>query len=201
MTNIGTTRSSVAYLIEVMVKIAQELDREQEDMGRTEKRLQNRRIASLTNDNPPLPNFSHFHSYFRPDPDGNTREGDLRKAFFMAYKDEQCEYLKLTSLRRQVADGREVVSAMFVIPYPPGFPVLVPGQVINDELMEFMQALDTREIHGYRAELGFRVFTQAALGEVEKTGTSRSRAADSHRVVDSRPIEDSDALHRSPEAT
>ncbi len=201
MTNIGTTRSSVAYLIEIMVKIAQELERDQEDRGRTEKRQMARRVASLTNDNPPLPNFSHFHAHFRPDPESDTPEGDLRKAFFMAYKDEQCENMKLASVRRQVAEGREVVSAMFVIPYPPGFPVLVPGQVINDELMEFMQVLDTREIHGYRPDLGFRVFTQEALGEVQTSARRGSTPADSHRVVGGRPVEDGDALHRSPEAT
>jgi hypothetical protein len=31
------------------------------------------------------------------------------------------------------------------------------------DAIEFMQALDTREIHGYRPETGYRVFTQAAL--------------------------------------
>jgi arginine decarboxylase len=81
----------------------------------------------------------------------------------MSYKDEFCEYVKLNGLRRLIANGRDVVSAMFVIPYPPGFPVLVPGQVISEEIMAFMQALDTREIHGYRPELGFRVFTEKAL--------------------------------------
>ena len=52
---------------------------------------------------------------------------------------------------------------MFVIPYPPGFPILVPGQVISKEILGFIEALDTREIHGYRPELGFRVFTDEAL--------------------------------------
>jgi arginine decarboxylase len=52
---------------------------------------------------------------------------------------------------------------MFVIPYPPGFPILVPGQVISREILAFIEALDTREIHGYRAELGFRVFTDQAV--------------------------------------
>ena len=62
---------------------------------------------------------------------------------------------------------------MFVIPYPPGFPVLVPGQVISEEIMAFMQALDTREIHGYRPELGFRVFTEKALlATAGTTGTT-----------------------------
>ena len=38
MTNIGTTRSSVAYLIEVLVKIAQELE-EAEDSSPAERRI------------------------------------------------------------------------------------------------------------------------------------------------------------------
>jgi arginine decarboxylase len=85
----------------------------------------------------------------------------------MAYKDELCEYIKLGSLRRQIANGRQVVSATFVIPYPPGFPVLVPGQVISEEIMVFMQALDTREIHGYDPDFGFLVFTEKALAVPE----------------------------------
>ena len=48
-------------------------------------------------------------------------------------------------------------------PYPPGFPILVPGQVISREIIDFMRALDVKEIHGYRPELGLRVFTEAAL--------------------------------------
>lgn len=163
MTNIGTTRSSVAYLIEVLVKIAQELDETLEEMSPIERRLHQQKIKSLTEDNPPLPDFSYFHPFFRSHPEIPTREGDLRKAFFMSYKDSLCEYLKLPTVRKQSAAGREVVSAMFVIPYPPGFPVLVPGQVISEGTLAFMQALDTREIHGYRPELGFRVFTEAAL--------------------------------------
>jgi arginine decarboxylase len=55
--------------------------------------------------------------------------------------------------------GREVVASSFVIPYPPGFPILVPGQVISGEILTFMRALDVKEIHGYRPELGLRVFT------------------------------------------
>jgi arginine decarboxylase len=67
-----------------------------------------------------------------------------------------------------MATGREVVSASFVTPYPPGFPVLVPGQIISDEILDYMRALDVKEIHGYRPEYGFRVFTEAALGGPER---------------------------------
>ncbi len=58
------------------------------------------------------------------------------------------------------------MSSKFVIPYPPGFPVLVPGQVISPEIVEFMLALAIDEIHGYRPELGLAVFTDAALVSV-----------------------------------
>jgi arginine decarboxylase len=63
---------------------------------------------------------------------------------------------------------------MFVIPYPPGFPVLVPGQVISADTIEYMQALDTREIHGYRPETGYWVFTQAALDPGQETPAAAS---------------------------
>ena len=56
-----------------------------------------------------------------------------------------------------------MVSGMFVTPYPPGFPILVPGQVVTTDILAFMSALDTREIHGYLPEFGFRVFTEASL--------------------------------------
>jgi len=55
--------------------------------------------------------------------------------------------------------------ATFVTPYPPGFPILVPGQILSREILEFMQVLDTREIHGYRADIGYRVFTRESVRE------------------------------------
>jgi arginine decarboxylase len=42
------------------------------------------------------------------------------------------------------------VSATFVTPYPPGSPVLIPGQVFSKEIVSFMRGLNTPEIHGYR---------------------------------------------------
>jgi arginine decarboxylase len=55
------------------------------------------------------------------------------------------------------------VSATFVTPYPPGFPVLVPGQVVSREILQFMRDLDTPEIHGYLPEFGYRVYTEKAI--------------------------------------
>lgn len=165
MTNIGTTRSSVAYLIEVLVQIARELDETIEDSNPVERALFERRVKSLAEEQPPLPDFSRFHDAFRPADGTGTPEGDIRSAYFLAYDDASCEYLGLDdgAIDAAMASGREVVSSSFIIPYPPGFPILVPGQVVSNEILRFMRALDVKEIHGYRRELGLRVFTEAAL--------------------------------------
>ena len=165
MTNIGTTRSSVAYLIEVLVDIARELDERLDDAGGMERKSFESRVRSLMQELPPLPDFSRFHEAFRTSDGSGTPEGDIRTAFFLAYDEGRCEYFLLhdDSLEREMDAGRELVSTSFIIPYPPGFPILVPGQVISREILAFMRALDVKEIHGYQPELGLRVFTEAAL--------------------------------------
>ncbi|MGL1834955.1 hypothetical protein ACKVEX_15275 [Rhodocyclaceae bacterium SMB388] len=64
------------------------------------------------------------------------------------------------------------------IPYPPGFPILVPGQVISQEIVTFMRALDVKEIHGYRTELGLRIFTEEALARLQPTEVKALAVAD-----------------------
>ncbi|MHA6323619.1 aminotransferase class I/II-fold pyridoxal phosphate-dependent enzyme [Roseivivax sp. CAU 1753] len=167
MTNIGTTRSSVAYLIEVLVEIANDLDELLDDASKMERRSFDKRVKNLIEDVPPLPDFSRFHDAFRAGKD--TPEGDIRTAFFLAYEEDNCDYLDLDdALLKRLEDGEEMVSATFIIPYPPGFPILVPGQVISVEILAFMRALDVSEIHGYRPDLGLRVFTPKALKNIKK---------------------------------
>ncbi|MDB6177129.1 beta-eliminating lyase-related protein [Paracoccus sp. Z330] len=161
MTNIGTTRSSIAYLIEVLISIAKDLEDLLDDASKMERRAFDARVKSLVEQVPPLPDFSRFHAAFRQ---GGTSEGDIRSAFFLSYNEDNCDYLDLDqALREKLEAGEELVSASFIIPYPPGFPILVPGQVISREILTFMRALDVSEIHGYRPDLGLRVFTAAAL--------------------------------------
>ena len=59
-------------------------------------------------------------------------------------------------------------SILFVIPYPPGFPILVSGQAISRDVIAFVRALDVKEMHDYRAELGLRVFTVGVLAQSVK---------------------------------
>jgi len=166
MTNIGTTRSSVAYLIEVLVKIARELEEKHSEMSLNERALHETAVLRLTNPSAPLPDFSSFHSAFRSDPaaDGeDTPEGDVRRAFFLAYDDSLCEYLMPEQIQEKLESGQEVVSATFVTPYPPGFPVLVPGQTFSQQILQYMGSLDTSEVHGLRADRGYRVYIDKAL--------------------------------------
>jgi arginine/lysine/ornithine decarboxylase len=58
-----------------------------------------------------------------------------------------------------------MVSANFVIPYPPGFPIMVPGQVIAQDTIDFMRKLDVKEIHGYDQALGLKLIVPQVLGE------------------------------------
>ena len=65
MTNIGTTRSSVAFLVEVLVKIARELDERISEMGLGERSRFEQRVHRLTTASAPMPDFSGFHPAFR----------------------------------------------------------------------------------------------------------------------------------------
>ena len=78
MTNIGTTRSSVAYLIDTLTRIAKELEDEHEDSSPAERAVLAQRVHGLTHDLPDLPDFSRFHDRFRPDPGAGTPAGSDR---------------------------------------------------------------------------------------------------------------------------
>ncbi len=149
MTNIGTSRSSVAYLIEVLVKIAEQFEQER-SLG-----LDHRTTAVQPGEAlPSLPDFSRFADRFQR----GAGAGDVRQAYYGSYDPTACEFLSSAQVRRRLESGDEVVSANFVTPYPPGFPVLVPGQVFTLGILDYMDALDTREIHGYSESTGYRVF-------------------------------------------
>jgi arginine decarboxylase len=165
MTTIGTTRSSVAYLIEVLVTIARELDNQIIDMSPAERAAHERAVQRLTSPSAPLPDFSGFHPSFAGSPAGDqgTPEGDVRRAFYLSYNDSYCEYLTPEEAEQRVENGEQVVSTTYVTPYPPGYPVLVPGQVFSPQILAFMRSLDTPEVHGYRPDLGYRVYVDKAL--------------------------------------
>ena len=108
--------------------------------------------------------FSEFDSEFRLD--CCNYFVDMRAAFYAGYNDDFRQLVLLGAAGRRLAYGNTLVSTTFVVPYPPGFPVLVPGQVISKEILYFLAQLDVKEIHGYNPDLGLSVFTEAALARL-----------------------------------
>jgi len=160
MTNINNTRSDIAYVIKVLADISRDLDGRLRNGGDTEeKQIFDARVKALCHDVPDLPNFSRFEDTFRSNPKSKTSEGDMRAAFYRAYESENCEHIGLNSkeIDERLRKGPDLVSANFVIPYPPGFPIMVPGQVISPEIVTFMRKLDVKEIHGYHAAAGLKL--------------------------------------------
>jgi arginine decarboxylase len=201
-TNINNTRSDAAHLIAVLGRLATEIERRQSTSSEDQRATFKSRVRDLVQDVPDLPNFSRFHDAFRSDPDGTTPEGQMREAFFMAYRDENCEHVKLTSaeIDKRLENGPELVSANFVIPYPPGFPIMVPGQVIDRATITFMRKLDVKEIHGYHAAAGLKVLKPDVLAARQKAAGQAARAAGT-RVGVPAGVDGDATKHREPATT
>jgi arginine decarboxylase len=156
--NINNTRSDVAHLIRVLLEISHSLDKKLEQGDGTRQNFA-ARVKSLMTDVPDLPNFSCFADAYRGNAGKSTPEGDMRTAFYGAYDAAHCEHVQLagSEIDDRLKHGPAMVSANFVIPYPPGFPILVPGQVVTPETVEFMRKLDVKEIHGYDEARGLKL--------------------------------------------
>ena len=165
--NINNTRSDVAQLIHVLLEISTKIEHDLSRSGEEGARQFAERVNSLMTDVPDLPNFSHFHESYRQDVDGVAVEGDIRTAFFQSWNPDNSEYVGLFSEEcdRRLKEGPPMVSAKLVIPYPPGFPILVPGQVISKEIIDFMRKLDVKEVHGYEASRGLQLLKLNAISQ------------------------------------
>src|SRR6201997_2415009 len=174
---IGVTWSSVHYLLDVLRRIATDFERSQSIGGKDDLALQQRRVEEITEDLPHLPDFSEFDIAFRPA--DACKFGDMRAAFYAGYEEADREYVQIGTAGRRLAEGRRLGSTTFVVPYPPGFPVLVPGQVVSKEIVYFLAQLDVKEIHGYNHDLGLSVFTEAALARMEAQRSAATAAVGS----------------------
>ena len=180
MTNIGTTRSSVAFLVEVLVKHrhASSIERISEmSLGEREHFEQAVLPADRTSGAAAATSAASTRRSAITAAREPTPEGDVRRAFYLSYDDTNCEYLMGEQIDEKLDAGIDVVSATFVTPYPPGFPVLVPGQVFSREILQFMRDLDTTEIHGYEPNFGYRVYTEKAI---EMVGAAAGLPSNGH---------------------
>jgi arginine decarboxylase len=174
---IGVTWSSVHYLLDVLRRVATDFDRVQKAASAADWALHDRHVEEITEDLPHLPDFSEFDIAFRPV--DACAFGDTRSAFYAGYEESDREYVLIGTAGRRLAEGKTLVSTTFVVPYPPGFPVLVPGQVVSKEIIYFLAQLDVKEIHGYNPELGLSVFTPEALARMEAQRNAAAAAVGS----------------------
>ena len=160
LVTIGTAQSTVDYLLQVLHDMTARF--QSEHAHHPPLRLVERAL--------PLPGKRSFHPAFAPFDKGDYQACDMRSAFFDGSDEANTEYMSLSAHTIQlVGRGRTLVSASFVTPYPPGFPVIVPGQIITVEMLRFFQHIKVKEIHGFDIERGFRIFRDAYLAQLEKT--------------------------------
>lgn len=156
--NVGTRRETADYLLGALGDLADELSQ---------------KSAQLLNISTPQTVVHElvrtFHPAFCPFYPDTQQVADLRRAYFLGMDQAKIAYAPLSSeTLARVEQGEVLVSAGFVTPYPPGFPVLMPGQLITSAILNFFSALSTREIHGFNPKQGFKVFRSEALLNLTK---------------------------------
>ncbi|MEI7843523.1 MAG: hypothetical protein WCI39_10900 [Gallionellaceae bacterium] len=154
--NIGATHATIDYLLQVLHEMAEKFQSE-------------RRQQAVNHFEPsiPLPAKRSFHPAFMPFARSEYNASDMRSAHYQGMDEACVEYVPLSSeTLHQVQAGKHWVSASFVTPYPPGFPVIVPGQIITAEILFYFQHIKVKEIHGYNFERGFKVFREDYLSSL-----------------------------------
>jgi len=137
MVNAGATLSGMCALKDALI----DLSREIEALLRCNAAEGKRSWRSA--ERYPLPPFSGFWEGEVASGGATRQPGRCHDVAFFFHNQAgwPTEWLPLAE-----AEGR--VSATFVSPYPPGYPVLVPGQVISTETVQFLDSLHAGEIHG-----------------------------------------------------
>src|SRR5206468_1743920 len=104
---INNTRSDTAHLIRVLVELSQKIETSLAKGSADARKNFAARVKALMHDVPDLPDFTCFHNGFREQPASATSEGDMRAAFFGAYREEQCEHLKIfgADMDRRLREG------------------------------------------------------------------------------------------------
>lgn len=129
MFNAGTTESAVANVWRVLKKLANSWSR----------------FPERTSDSVPMPRFTRLgFSSTVPSPDQQNRLG----FYFVNQPRWPIEFVPVAELGKLVRERGECLSATFVTPYPPGYPLLVPGQLVTEEYATVLLRLRDREIHG-----------------------------------------------------
>jgi arginine decarboxylase len=172
--NIGATQASVDYLLQVLHEMAASLQSASTQRSAAspaknthagaETKADTKVDSKADTESVALPSKRQYHHAFLPLGPGEYAACDIRQAYFDGFDQASVCYLPLSSdALAGIEAGQQWVSASFVTPYPPGFPVIVPGQIITAEIFHYFQNVKVKEIHGFHAEAGFKVFSEDYL--------------------------------------
>ena len=53
--------------------------------------------------------------------------------------------LKLKKERVLIDDSVGLVSYDFIVPYPPGYPILTPGEIINKDIIDYINSIKNKQ--------------------------------------------------------
>ncbi len=154
--NIGASMDNITYLLEALIQIASKLSQASEQAQTMDK-------PAIIN----LPQTRLYHKRFISVASlrkNNFQAINIRSAYYAGLKGENVDFVTLSNeLMSDVINDKKLISASFVTPYPPGFPIIVPGQIINYDLLLYLQTIQIKEIHGYHPEKGLKIFTENYL--------------------------------------
>ncbi len=152
--NIGVDKDSIQYLLEALNHTASKLDKKPQLIK------PNKQITNLPLTRSYHKKFVAVQSYKK----NNFQAVDIRQAYYAGLKPENIEHVSLsTELIQQVMNDKQLVSASFITPYPPGFPIIIPGQIITYDIFIYLKNIQIKEIHGYQATKGLKIFTDEFL--------------------------------------
>ncbi len=152
--NIGADENNIQYLIEALHHIANKLDNSPTLTGNDK----------YTVNLPLTRNYHHKFIAAQSAKENNFQAVKLRDAYYAGLDKKNTTYTPINAeLMTQISNGETLVSAGFITPYPPGFPIIVPGQLINFDTLNYLQNIQIKEIHGYHPEQGLKTFTSDYL--------------------------------------
>jgi lysine decarboxylase len=62
----------------------------------------------------------------------------------------QAEDMKIRTINIQKAEGK--TSSSYLVPYPPGVPIVCPGEIITSEMIEYINSLSENSVEGMSAD-------------------------------------------------
>jgi arginine decarboxylase len=186
--HIGSTQATVDHLLAVLHDLAARLISSGASMA----------AAGQDPAEPALPDVCVMHRAFVPHSGGGHPACELRMATQAGRTEAHVTHRTVAELlgASLTAPGEQPwVSAAFVTPYPPGFPLLLPGQLITPGVLRYLQRLHIKEIHGLCPERGLRVFRPEVLRRLlppqplpsREAGAAQPAAAQRERLHPARP--------------